>query len=114
MHRSIGITTYRRGDIESSAFSHETLLKKIISLTRSQNYLTQSRRVTILAIVTTLTQFHVEGDTMEYAVRLYDDNRQVVREALYLPNKKAARAALAVMLKETAEAVAYGIDEMTD
>jgi len=51
---------------------------------------------------------------MEYAVRVYDDNRQVVREALYLPNKKAARAALAVMLKETAEAVAYGIDEMTD
>jgi hypothetical protein len=52
--------------------------------------------------------------SMEYAVRLYDADGYVIREALYQATKKEAKATLSAMLQETAEARGYGIDEMRD
>jgi hypothetical protein len=48
----------------------------------------------------------------EYAVRLYNEQGEVIREKLYAQNKKEAKQWLRDMQDETPDAFAFGIDDM--
>jgi hypothetical protein len=55
---------------------------------------------------------HFCGMSKEYAVRLYNEQGEVIREKLYAQNKKEAKQWLRDMQDETPDAFAFGIDDM--
>lgn len=51
---------------------------------------------------------------MEYTVQLQNENREVIREARYIPTLREAKKVLAQMKRETPDFYAFAINEADD